>query len=260
MRKLFIPTLLIIMEKMILIVLILLLNAAIIIAQDAKEIIRKADEKMHGESSYAEMKMTVIRPSWKREMTLKAWTRGDEFSLILITGPSRDKGISFLKRKREMWNWQPNIERVVKMPPSVMSQSWMGSDFTNDDFIRQSSVVTDYEHKLLGEEVLEDRACFKIELIPKENSDAVWGKVIVWIDKKDFLELKLEFYDEDWELINTIFCKNIKNLGNRTIPSVMEIVPANGSGNRTIVEYIAAEFNKVLPDDVFSIQNMKKVK
>jgi outer membrane lipoprotein-sorting protein len=245
---------------MILLVLFLTIFSYTLSAQNATEIIRKADEKMHGETSFAEMKMTVIRPGWKREMTMKAWSKGDDYSLILITGPLRDKGISFLKRKREMWNWQPNIERVVKMPPSMMSQSWMGSDFTNDDLIRQSSIVSDYEHNLLGEEILENISCFKIELIPKESSDAFWGKVIIWIDKKDFMELKIEFYDEDTELINTIYSKNIKKLGNRIIPSIMEIVPADGSGNKTIVEYLHAEFNQTIPDDVFSVQNLKKVK
>ncbi|HCM76851.1 MAG TPA: outer membrane lipoprotein-sorting protein, partial [Cytophagales bacterium] len=112
------------------------------------------------------MKMTIVRPDWKREVTMKGWSLGTEYSLILITGPARDKGQAFLKRDNEMWNWQPSIDRVVKLPPSMMLQSWMGSDFTNDDLVKESSVVNDYTHSLDQDSVIEGKKVYKIVLTP----------------------------------------------------------------------------------------------
>ncbi len=226
----------------------------------AKEIVEKADAKMRGTTSQGEIKMTIVRPTWKREMQMKSWGKGDNFMLILVTAPARDKGTAFLKRHKEIWNWQPTIDRVIKLPPSMMMQSWMGSDFTNDDLVRQASVVEDYTHRLLGSETVEGRDCYRIELKPKDNTAVVWGKVIVWIDKKDFLELKTEFYDEDGYLVNTMTGKNIKNLGGKMLPSVMEVTPADNPGQKTIIEYISLSFDKPIPDDFFSVQNMKRVK
>ncbi|MDZ7808203.1 MAG: outer membrane lipoprotein-sorting protein [Gracilimonas sp.] len=119
-------------------------------AQNATEIVRKMDEKMRGESLEAEVTMTIVRPNWSREVSMKSWSRGTEYSMILITAPARDRGTAFLKRGNEIWNWVPSVGRTIKMPPSMMMQSWMGSDFTNDDLVRESSSVTDYDHEGSG--------------------------------------------------------------------------------------------------------------
>lgn len=229
-------------------------------AQDAAEIIRRAEDKLRGASSYSEMKMTVVRPDWSREVTLKSWSVGTEKSLILITGPARDKGVAFLKRDQEIWNWQPTIDRSIKMPPSMMMQSWMGSDFTNDDLVRESSILKDYNHRILGEEMIGDRKCWKIELQPKPEAAVVWGKIQMWIDKTDYLQLKTTFYDEDDYLVNTMQGKAIKQLGGKLLPSIMEVIPAEEEGHKTILEYITLDFNVNLKDDFFSVQNMKRVR
>lgn len=226
----------------------------------AKEIIQKADEKVRGNFSEAELKMTIVRPDWKREMKMKSWSKGEDYSLILLTGPARDKGIGFLKRKKEMWNWQPGIDRVIKMPPSMMSQSWMGSDFTNDDLARASSTVNDYEQNLLGEEVIEGRQCWIIELIPKEGIGVVWGRIKTWVDQKDFIQLKSEFYDEDDYLVNTMVGKNITQFGSRMLPKILEVIPADEEGHKTIVEYVSLSFDRAIKDRFFSIQNMKRIR
>lgn len=226
----------------------------------AKEIIQKADEKVRGNFSEAELKMTIVRPDWTREMKMKSWSKGEDYSLILLTGPARDKGIGFLKRKKEMWNWQPGIDRVIKMPPSMMSQSWMGSDFTNDDLARASSTVNDYEQNLLGEEVIEGRKCWMIELIPKEGVGVVWGRIKMWVDQKDFIQLKSEFYDEDEYLVNTMMGKNITKFGTRMLPKILEVIPADEEGHKTIVEYVSLSFDKSIKDRFFSIQNMKRIR
>jgi outer membrane lipoprotein-sorting protein len=236
------------------------LMAGSLFAQNATEIIKKVEEKERGNTSYTEMKMTIVRPTWKREISMKAWSKGDDYSLILITGPARDKGVAYLKRKREMWNWQPSIDRVVKMPPSMMTQSWMGSDFTNDDLVQQSSIVNDYDHKLLGSEKIEGRDCYKIQLTPKAEAAVVWGKIIVWVDKEEYLQLKVEFYDEDDYLVNTMLGKNIREIGGRVLATRMEIIPAEEEGHKTIMEYISAKFDHKIPDQTFSIQYMKRVR
>ncbi|MGB0839307.1 MAG: outer membrane lipoprotein-sorting protein [Chitinophagales bacterium] len=230
-------------------------------AQDAKAIVKKAVELQQGvSSSYGEMAMTIVRPDYTRTMTMKSWSKGDNNSLILVTSPVRDKGTAFLKRDKEMWNWQPTIERVIKMPPSMMSQSWMGSDFTNDDLVRQSSTVDDFSHKLLGTETIEGREAYKIELIPNEDAVVVWGKMMMWIDTEAYIQLKVEFYDEDAYLVNTIYGKNIKKMGGKMVASIMEVVPAEEEGNKTVIEYKVLEFEKPIKESFFSVQSMKRVR
>lgn len=226
----------------------------------ALDIIQKSDEKIKGLSSKSEMRMTIIRPTWKREMTMKSWALGDEFSMTLITGPARDKGTAFLKRDKEIWNWQPSIDRVIKLPPSMMGQSWMGSDFTNDDLVKQSSIVVDYDHTLIAEEKIEGVDCYKIQMIPKEESSIVWGKVFMWISKERFNQLKTEFYDEDDYLVNTIYGKEIRDLGGKILPARMEVVPAEEEGHMTVIEYLSLNFDAPIKESFFSNQNLKRVR
>lgn len=226
--------------------------------QNATEIVRMADEKFRGESSVATMKMTIVRPTWEREMTMKTWAMGNAYSLIKLTAPARDKGTAFLKRDKEIWNWQPTIDRAIKMPPSMMMQSWMGSDFTNDDLVRESSIVVDYRHEMMGEEEVEGRACYIIKLTPKPDAPVVWGEILAWIDKADYMQLKSEFYDEDGFLANTMYGKAVKEMDGRLLPSVMEIVPADKPGHKTRMEYLELDFGVDLGKGFFSMQNMKR--
>lgn len=237
-----------------------LLISPFIHAQDAKEIVKKADLKRRGDTGKATMTITIQRPTWQREMELKSWSLGNEYSLILVTAPARDKGIVFLKRKKEIWNWMPSIERNIKLPPSMMMQSWMGSDFTNDDLIKESSIVEDYTHTLLGDSVILNRPVYKIQLIPKPNAPVVWGKIYSWIDKKDYMELRTELYDEDGYLVNKINYSDIKDLGGRLLPAKMEYIPVDKEGYKTIITYESVEYNIPITTDFFSLQNMKRVK
>jgi len=229
-------------------------------AQDIKEIIRISDEKFRGTSSEGEFTMIIERPTWSREVTMKSWSLGNEYSLIYITAPAKEKGQVFLKRQKEMWNWVPNIERMIKIPPSMMMQSWMGSDFTNDDLVRESSIVKDYTHKLVGEETIDGYECYKAELIPLDDAPVVWGKVMMWISKKDYYWLKAEFYDEDGYLVNTQVLSDIKQMDDRKIPSRMEMIPADEPGNKTILIYNNMKFSVKLDESFFSQQNMKRIR
>ncbi|HKJ41385.1 MAG TPA: outer membrane lipoprotein-sorting protein [Sunxiuqinia sp.] len=240
----------------------LLLLSLLVQAQDidVKAIVKQADEKFRGQSSHGTMTMTIQRPSWSRTISMKNWTLGTKYSMIYITEPAKERGQVFLKRGNEMWNWVPTIERMIKIPPSMMMQSWMGSDFTNDDLVKESSLVKDYDHSLLGKETLEGYDCYKVQLIPHEDAAVVWGKIIMWISEKDLLWLKAEYYDEDDELINTEILSDIKKMDDRIMPTHLEMIPEDKPGQKTILTFDNIKFNIDINESFFSIQNMKRVK
>lgn len=231
-----------------------------VLAQDAKEIVRKADEHAKGNTSVANITIQTIRPGWTREMMVKSWTKGNDLVLILVLTPVKEKGVVYLKRKKEVWNWIPSIERNIKMPPSMMSQSWMGTDFTNDDLVKEASVLEDYHHTILGDTIIEGRVCYKIQLMPKPASAVVWGKIWMCIDKKDFLMLNIEYFDEDGNLVNRMRSSDIKILGDRLLPGRMEMFPAGKKGNKTVLIYNSLVFDTLVDDAFFTTQNMTRVK
>lgn len=241
---------------------IVVFHSAFAISQDltADEIIKNSEEKYRGKSSKITMTVTIERPKWSREMTLTSWSKGNDYSISVITAPAKDAGSVMLKREKEIYNYVPSIERVIKLPPSMMMQNWMGTDLTNDDLVRETSMVEDYSAKLIGVENIENREAYKIELTPKPNAAVVWTKVIIWIDKKEFLQLKTEFYDEDDFLVNTFIGKDIKEIGGRILTSKMEVIPADKPGNKTIMQYNNIEFDINIEESFFSTQNMKKIR
>ena len=227
----------------------------------AREIIRTADERFNGEkTSISTMSMTIVRPTWERTVEFRNWTSGRDYALTLITAPAKEKGQTFLKRKNEMWNWNPTISRLIKLPPSMMSQGWMGSDYTNDDILRESSVVNDYTHEITGEEEIDGRLCYRIKMVAKEDAAVIWGHQVRWIDKKDFMFMKSELYDEDGYLVRTETGSEIRNMDGRMIPTHIELIPAEEEGHKTILEIKEIRFNEPIQDAFFSQQNMKRVR
>jgi outer membrane lipoprotein-sorting protein len=226
----------------------------------AKEIVKRANDKVNGTSSQGVMKMTIVRPDWSREVTMKTWSKGTEYYLIYITEPAKDKGQVFMKRQQDMWNWMPSINRMIKLPPSMMSQSWMGSDFTNDDLVRMNSIIDDFTHSIVGSEKIDGYDCYIIELIAKPEAAVVWGKIKLWVSKAEYYELKGEYYDEDDVLINTMVSSQVKQMGDRMLPSKTVMEPVDKPGNQTIMETISMIFDKPITDDFFSQQNMKNVR
>ena len=227
----------------------------------ATEIVRKTDEKLNGETTgYSVMSMTIIRPAWQRTVEFRGWSMGDDYALTLITAPAREKGQTFLKRKNEMWSWNPSISRLIKLPPSMMSQGWMGSDYTNDDILRESSVVDDYTHTIEGEEDIFGRQCYKVKLLAKPDAEVLWGQQLWWIDKKEFIVLKAELFDEDGMLVRTEYGKEMKVLDGRFLPTVIELIPADSPGNMTVLKIIEMKFNVRIEESFFSQQNMKTIR
>ncbi len=227
----------------------------------AKEIITRADEKFNGElSGYSVMSMTIVRPTWQRTVEFKSWSLQDDYALTLITAPAREKGQTFLKRGNEMWSWNPAINRLIKLPPSMMSQGWMGSDYTNDDILRESSVVDDYTHTLEGDEEVDGRLCYRIRLTAKEDAGVLWSRQVWWVDKKEFIALKAELYDEDNFLVRTERGMDLKTMDGRFIPTTIELIPAEEPGRKTILKIIEVKFNIRLEESFFSQQNMKTIR
>lgn len=226
----------------------------------ATEIIKKADEKIRGKTNTSVMEMDIIRPTWKRSISMKSWGRGNEFSMTYITAPAKDKGQVFMKRNTEMWNWMPAIGRMIKIPASMMSQGWMGSDYTNDDILKESSIVVDYTHKIVLEETVDGYETYKIEMTPKEDAAVVWGKVYKWITKDEFIQIKSEYYDEDDNLVKSDFSYDFKIMDGRLIPTRMEIIPADEEGKKTVVYIKESKFDIELPESFFSQQKMKRIR
>ena len=227
----------------------------------AYDVVKRSDDKFNGEKSgISVMVMTVVRPTWERTVEFKSWSVGRENSLTLITAPAKDQGQTFLKRGQEMWNWNPSINRLIKLPPSMMSQGWMGSDYTNDDILRESSVVKDYVHEFDGEEMIGDRLCYRIKMTAKPDAAIIWGRQERWIDKKDLLVLKAELYDEDGYLVRTELGSDLKVMDGRLIPTRLELIPSEEKGNRTIIVIRDIKFNVPIEDSFFSQQNMKRVR
>ncbi len=241
-------------------VLFFLLFTSLSYAESAFDIVQKSDQAMRGKSSYSEATMEIVRPDWTRSMTMKSWTKGTELSLVLVTAPAKDKGSASLKRHGEMWNWVPSIERVIKIAPSMLSQSWMGSDFTNDDLINQSSIVVDYQHALLGNDSFEGDKVWVIEATAKPDAPVVWNKVTLWISQSTYLQRKVEFYDEFDERVNVLTTYDVKELGGRKIATRMEMKPVDKPGNKTIFTTHQAQFDFDINDDFFSQQQMKSLR
>ncbi len=237
-----------------------LLTAGSVSAETARDIVKKADELIRSKSSYSVVEMTIVKPGWSRTMSMKLWALEPDYALIYVSSPARDKGTVTLKRKNEVWNWLPSVQRVIKIPPSMMLQSWMGSDFTNDDLVRESSVVNDYTHSLIGEETMNGYKCHKIKMTPKPEAGVVWGKIIVWISKDRYLQTKADYYSEDGKKVKTFTGSMERKMGGRSIFAKWEMIPENKPGNRTILEYKEIIFNYKVRQSYFSEQNMKRVR
>lgn len=226
----------------------------------AVDIIKKADEKVRGKTNHTKMEMQIIRPTWNRTISMKSWSNGLDYSMTYITAPAKDKGQVFMKRETEMWNWMPSIGRMIKIPASMMSQGWMGSDYTNDDILKESSIVRDYNHSIAKEETIEGFTCYKIQMIPKEEAAVIWAKVFKWITKDEFIQIKSEYYDEDDDLVKSDFGYDFEKMDGRVIPTRIEIVPADGEGKKTVIFLKEVQFDIELPTSYFSQQNMKRIR
>jgi outer membrane lipoprotein-sorting protein len=226
-------------------------------APDVAAIVAKLDRLYRADTSYAEMEMQIVNPNYQRTLTLNIWSEGMKKTFIRVLSPVKDRGIATLRLDREMWNYFPKIDKVMKVPPSMMMGSWMGSDFTNDDLVKETSLLDDYDAKLITPPGAEP-AYYYIELIPKQQTASVWGKIIAVIHKQDYLPVRDEYYDEKGVQMRRIEFKDIRELGGRRIPAVMELTVLNKPGNKTVIRYLKANFNQGVPADTFTLRNLQK--
>jgi len=223
-----------------------------------QEIVRLSDNLMRGDTSQGKYTMSVTTPNWKRTLELQAYNMGRDKTFIRILSPAKEAGITTLRIGTNMWNYLPKVERTIKIPPSMMLQSWMGSDFTNDDLVKESSVVHDYTHKIMEKKTVDAQTVYVIELIPKPESAVTWGKLIFWIRAADYVPLREEFYSEDGRLIKLLEYSQVKKMSGRNIPTIWKMISQAKPGNETTIEVIEVEYNQPVDENIFSLANLKK--
>lgn len=229
-------------------------------AQHAKEIVKKSEQLMRGNSYISTMTMKIVRPSWERTIKFKNWGKDRNLAMTYIQAPAADKGQTFLKRGNEMWTWNPKINRLIKLPPSMLAQGWMGSDYTNDDILKESSIVKDYQHEVINMEQYEGLQCWVVEMTPKADAAVVWGKIVRHIAKEKYFIMKEKYYNEEGELIKSHLNSDIKKMDDREIPTKTVVQQADEPDKKTIVYIDKIDFNVTLKDRFFSQQNMKRIR
>jgi outer membrane lipoprotein-sorting protein len=225
-------------------------------SQDAREIVKRSIDNWRGTSSYGEMTMTIHRPSWERSMSMQGWTSGSKKSLIRVTAPKKDAGNGTLMVDNNMWSYAPKVNRVIKVPSSMMSQSWMGSDFSNKDVSRADDIVDQYDHTLLATEEIDGHTAWTIQSIPHEEAAVVWGKEVLRIRDDDVL-LKQEFWDQDGSLVKTLETLEIGEMGGRTIALRQRMAKVDTDDEWTEFSVQSMEFDIEISDNVFTRSNLQ---
>ena len=224
----------------------------------AQEIIDRAETVLWGRTLQSRLTMTVTTPRWTRTLELVAWIERPRRSFIRILSPAKEAGIGSLRIGPEMWNYLPAVERTIKIPPSMMLQPWMGSDFTNDDLVKESSLLDDYTHRIVATDAAGDAAIYVVESVPKPDAAVVWGKIVMRVRRADFLPVREEFYDERGTLIRVMTFSDIRTLGGRTIPTKWEMRPVARPGNLTTVVMTRATYDEPIAADIFTQRNLEK--
>jgi outer membrane lipoprotein-sorting protein len=236
--------------------LIVLLLAQTLHANEAQDIVRAAIEYWRGLSSYGEMTMTIHRPDWERSMSMRAWTQGDDRSLVRVTAPKKDRGNGTLIDDNNMWSYSPKVNRVIKVPSSMMGQSWMGSDFSNKDISRVDDIIDQYDHSILSKEERDEQTVYHIESIPHEDAAVVWGKEILLI-RDDNVLLEHSFYDQDGELVKKLVSLEIGEMGGRVIAIRQRMQKVDEPDEWTEIVVDSTEYDLELKDSLFTLSNLR---
>ncbi|MEH6579180.1 MAG: outer membrane lipoprotein-sorting protein [Amphritea sp.] len=227
-------------------------------ATQVEELIRHIDQLWRGQTSQASMTMLVKTRRYERNMTMEAWSRGKNFSLVVIRDPVKDRGIATLKVATNIWNYLPKINRVTKIPSSMMSGAWMGSHFTNDDLIKESTFEDDYTSSITFEGVREGRSIYEITSLPKADAAVIWGKVVMLIEQTTLAPYKAHYFDEENILIRTIRFDQFQLIDDRTIPMRMTLQPEEKPDESTVLIYNDITFEVPLEESFFSLQNLRQ--
>lgn len=222
----------------------------------AEQIVKKVDDLYRSSSSEALVEMEIQTPHWQRTLKMRVWSSGMEKTFIRILEPKREQGIATLRIKNEMWNFLPKTNKVLKIPPSMMMSSWMGSDFTNDDLVKEFTFIESYTFELTTPENPQTGVLY-VKCVPKEGLPIVWGHVTLAVQDKNYLPLWERYYDGKGKLMRELQFKEVKVLGGRKIPSVLEIIPKTKAGNKTVLRYLDAQFETKLEKGIFTLRNLR---
>ena len=222
----------------------------------ADEIIRKAMDHYRGLTSYSELSMTIHRPDWERSMMMRAWTEGDKRTLVRVIEPKKDAGNGTLSVDGNMWTYTPRINRVIKIPSSMMSQSWLGSDFSNKDVSKDTNIIDQYDHSLLEQYEQAGHTVYVIQSIPHEEAAVVWGKEILWI-RDDWVLLEQQFWDQDGVLVKSMKTLDVQTMGGRAVAKVMRMGKVDAPDEWTEITANTIEFDLELPDSLFTLSNLR---
>ena len=225
----------------------------------AKEIVKRSDDLMRGDTNQGTYRMTVTTPSWQRELELHVVASGRDRTFIRILSPAKEAGIGTLRIGNEMWNYLPSVERTIKIPPSMMLQPWMGSDFSNDDLVKESSLVHDYTHRIIDQRVFDGHLVLKIELLPKPEAPVIWGRILRWIRADDYVPLKESYFSDKGELIKILVFSDIGPVSDREIPRVWTMTSQVRPGHQTVIRLLTVRYNQPIDQDVFSLTHLKKI-
>ena len=249
------------MRKVALLLLLLLPAAAAAAPQrsspEVLALLEKVDRLYRSSRSRARIEMEVVTPDWRRTLAMDFWTEGLDRTFIRVLSPARDAGSATLRKGSEMWNYFPKINKVMKVPPSMMMGSWMGSDFTNDDLVKESTLMDDYYGEFFSPEK-PDPALHYIRLRPRTKAVSLWGAIELVIRRSDLLPLREDYFDEKGRRQRSMEFSDIAPLGGRTMPRVMRMVPLSKAGHSTTIRYLEAEFDAALPADTFSLRNLQR--
>jgi len=221
-------------------------------------ILDKIDKMWRGESSAGTYQMKIKTSNWERTLRIKSWTKGLDHTLIKIEYPKKEKGVATLKVQNNLWNYLPKINRVIKVPSSLMMGSWMGSHFTNDDLVKESTLANDYHHRITFQGERDGREVYEITLLPKEDAAVVWGKIVILVRKDDLMPLYEEFFDENEKPVRKMTLTDVKMMGGRLLPTRMTVMPYDKPGEFTEVTYEEISFDVELADTFFSLRNLQQ--
>jgi outer membrane lipoprotein-sorting protein len=220
-----------------------------------EDVIDNIDQLYRADSSYALMEMEIVNPNWERTLRLEAWSSGTEKTLIRILEPAKERGTGTLRIGNEMWNYLPKVDKTIRIPPSMMMSSWMGSDFTNDDLVKEFTFAEDYSFAYAEVENPEENRLY-IECTPKQGRPIVWERVMLVVNAETLLPVSEKFYDEEGKLMRTMSFREVKTFDQRRIPSVMELVPHDEKG-KTVIRYLEAEFDIDIQSGTFTLRNLR---
>jgi len=221
-------------------------------ADSLRKLVETAENQIRGKTFQADVEMKVEHDGSVRTLGLKIWTEGRDKATVKVTAPKKERGSGNLRMKLDLWQYSPNTDMIIKIPPSLMLQSWMGSDFTNDDLVRTSSLANDYTHSSLGKDAIFGRPALKVNCVPKPEAVATWGKVILWIDEKETVPVKQEFYSENGELLKVLEGRELKTFGSHTIPTIVTMTSVRKKNAKTTMIYSAVVFDATVAANIFT--------